>query len=365
MISPAVLVLSDDPTWLADAGEAVVRAGGVVVAECPDAVSVLAQAALDLGDVVLVDPRTLDLDRRVVVALRRRHLVVVAVSPSRDAPPRWGVPCLDNFAAALAWADRAKEPVTDTGEPLHPIVAVFGTRGAPGATTFATALAGGIAATQVCVALLDLDPRGGDVAHLLDLADDLGVVAATDAIAQDEPWAYTSTSGRLAVLGAPSRSWGRDVAPADIGLLLHAVRAEQTTVVDAGAVEAHLGDIATEVLACATHVLLVGRADRVALPHLMAAIAHLRPRARALTIVISQWRGAGSRAQIRKELSRRGLADDVVFVPDAASVDPLLEALLSGAEEQHQTRRGVQQHEDRHRHAGARLRLRLRAGRDG
>src|SRR5690349_8728195 len=98
----SVLLASDDPSWLARAGDAVIREGGVVAAECPDAVSVLAQAALDLADVVLTDGRT-DLDRDAVLWLRRRGLVVIEVSSATDHGSRNAMPHFADFADALSW----------------------------------------------------------------------------------------------------------------------------------------------------------------------------------------------------------------------------------------------------------------------
>lgn len=366
MTRPAVLALSDDPTWLADAAEAVVLAGGVVVAECADAVSVLALAALDLADVVLVDPSVLDLDRKVVVSLRRRGLDVVVVSSSIHISIPAGLSCFDDFGAALAWAaNRSALGAADREATSCPIVAVFGTRGAPGASTLAVALALRAAGTPSApIALLDLDARGGVAARLLDLGEDASVLSAADAMAHDEPWMPGASMQGLTVFGAPSRPWHDEVAPAEIGLLLDSVGADRTTIIDAGTAQVRVDDIGDVILTRATHVVLVGRADRVALPHLLETAAWLRPRTYALTIVVNQWRGGATRARIRRELRSLGVADHVRFVPQASAVEPLVEVLFSGAEEQHQSGRGVQQHEDRHRHAGARPRLRLRARRD-
>ena len=360
MRSLTVLLVSDDRSWLADAEEAVVLAGGVVVARCPDAVSALAQAALELVDVAVADSRTVDLDRDAVLRLRRRGMVVVRVSAERSVSDATA-PSFDDVRDAIGWAG-SRTAVLGSGpaKPRHALVAVFGVRGTPGASTVALALAK--AATRP-VALLDLDPRGGDLATILGLADGVSVTAATDAVAHGEAWAYTGHAGGAAFLAAPSRPWAGEVAPVDVGLLLDAVADARTTIVDGGLVGARLDDIAMQILARATSVVLVGRGDRVALPHVLRALDVLRPHASALTIVVNHGRGTDRPARVANEVRARGGA--VVEIPDATRVEPLVDAVFSGPEEQHEPGGGVEQHQDRHRHARGRLRLRLRAGRDG
>lgn len=330
MNSPAALLVSDDPGWLTAAGEAVVRAGGLVVADCPDAVSGLARAAVDAADLVLVDPGSIDLDRDLMLRLRRKALVVACVGtvPSIGIP----VPSFETAGDALAWASTRAGRVGAV-EPAWPVVAVFGTRGAPGATTFAIALARRAGPTA---ALLDLDSRGGCVGEVLGV-DGPTVLAAADALAHDAPWAFTRVSRRLAVLAAPSRPWAHHASPVDIGLVIDAVACERTTVIDAGAINGQVDEIATQILARATSVVLVGRAHRPGQRHLSQAIDVLRPLAASMTVVVSE----------------RTTADEVAA------------AVFSGAEEQHQTGRGVEEHQDRHGHSGRRLRLRLRRRGDG
>lgn len=330
LISPAVLLLSEDACWLTAVGEEVVRSGGLVVAECSDAVSVLARAAVGLGDVVLVDPRVLDLDRDVVLRLRRRGLVVggVGVPPAAGFP----VPCFDAAADAVAWTSTRAARVGAVSAPLRPVVAVFGTRGAPGATSLAVALA---RRAGHGAALLDLDPRGGCIAEMLGV-DGPNVLAAADSVAHDTPWAFTRSAKRLSVLTAPRRPWAAEVANVDIGLVIEAVARDRTTVIDAGAVGPDIDEIGAQILARATAVVLVGRTDLVGRGHLSRAIEVLRPEAANLTVVI----------------------------PEVTMIETIAEALFSGAEEQHQSGRGVDQHQDRHRHSRGPLRLRLRRSRD-
>ena len=355
VVAPSVLVVSADPSWLAEAGAAVIQAGGLVAAVCPDVVSALAQASLGLADVVLLDPDTSDLDRHGVLALRRRGLEVASVSRGTSSTV---APDFEDFGAALAWATArrgAARPSTGT----QPLIAIVGNRGAPGASTLAAALATRAASISKCrIALLDLDTRGGDLARMLDGVDEVGILRALDAVAREEAWSYSSVGAGLSVLGAPARPWAHETTHGDVGLLLDAIGRERGAVVDVGVVEGS-NDIADEVLARATHVLLVGRADRVARPHLLRAATRLRGDDVALTVVINEGRSE-SECRVRAP----DLADDVVVLPDAAAVDRLIELVGLGPEQEHQAGRRVQQHEDRHRHAGARLRARLRARRD-
>lgn len=327
MSTPAVLLASEDGLWLAAAGEAVVRSGGVVVAECPDVVSLLAYASLDLADTVLVDSRTVTLDRAALIALRRRGLGVATVAGGERGAGR-----LVAFEAALTPTRVAEVTVG------HPVLAIVGSKGAPGATRLAIATARRVAENRR-TALIELDPRGGDIAAYLEVAEDASVLLAMEALASDASWSFSCHRGGLAVLVAPSRpTWSADAVPADVGLLIDTVRQERCVIVDAGAVGSSVDPIGLEVLRRATHTVLVGRGDRVGLVRLRQARAVLQRHARDVIVMTDTWRAAD------------------------------LAALL-GAEQQHQAGRGVEQHHDRHRNArrGALLlgNLRRRHQRDG
>lgn len=334
MSFPAVILGSEDPSWLRAAGEAVVRSGGMVVAAGPDVVSLLAYAALDLADVVLVDPETLTLDRAALIRLRRRGLRVISVSGHAPGVGRSGT-----FEGALA---EASKPEGITGQP---VVAIFGSKGAPGATRLAIATAQALAGDDRPTALLDLDPRGGDVAGYLEIAEEISVLVAMEALTAGVSWSFTRQRGALAVLAAPTRpTWCQDVVAADVGLLLDAVRGERSVVVDAGVVGASVDEFSEEILRRATHVVLVGRTDRIARPHLRHAASLLAPIPDA--------------GETRAVHVMTDLTDVPSMVQAAADV-----AALLGAEEQHQPGRGVEQHRDRHRNPRRRSRLLGHVGR--
>lgn len=318
MSSPAVLIGSEDARWLRAAGEAVVRAGGVVVAECPDVVSLLAHAALDLADLVLIDPLTLTLDRAALIRLRRRGLRVVPVSA-----PAAGSGHFVSFEEALRGAAASE---VRGGKP---IVAIFGCRGAPGTTRLAIAAAQALARTDQATALLDLDPRGGAVAAYLRVPEDTSALVAMEALAAGGSWSFTYRRRALAVLVAPSRpGWCLDIVPADVGLLLDAVCQDRAVIVDAGAVGATVDELTHEILRRATRVVLVGRDDAVGRVHLVHA---------------------------QSLLARH--VGEVIVVTDTTEAGSADLARLLGTEQQHQAGRGVDQHRDRHGHTRRRPRL--------
>lgn len=309
MTPRSVLLASDDAAWLAAAGEAVVRAGGVVVAQCPDVVALLAHSSLRLADLALVDPATVALDRRALVQVRRQGVEVAQVSPHAPGADRFVT-----FAEALM-----QRPSSIACPPDRPLYAIFGTRGAPGATSLAIRVARALASAGTPTALLDLDARGGDIAAHLALAEEVSALVAMEALADGASWSFTAERDGLAVLAAPTRpDWTDDVVPADVALLLDAVRAHRSVIVDAGAVGGALEELSLEIVRRATQVVVVAREDRVSEVHLT--------RAKAL-------------------LERH--APRVIVVRDADAAAAIARVL--GAEEQHQPGGGVGQHQDRHR----------------
>ncbi|MGN6162645.1 MAG: hypothetical protein ACTHOG_13210 [Marmoricola sp.] len=342
----AVVLLSQDPDWLAEAGGAVLRSGGLVLAECDDAVTLLAQAALGLLDVALCDPR-IALDRDVVLKLRRRDVVVAIVGEGGDPDL---APTFRSVGDALTWA---VEGGGSAGQAAHPLVAFFGSRGTPGATTVAIATAMRLALEGAPrLALVDLDPRGGTIAaHLGLTADD--VVVAADAAARRQPWRYTATTGRVGLLAAPARAtWSQEVAGVEIGLLLDEILRERPVLVDGGLVDRAMPDVTREVLARAQQIFVVGCASSIALTSLAQAVTLLRTYAPQTVVVLNEGRGAAARSGA----AALRAAGPTVSIPDAVSVQAVVDLVRLGAEQEHQAGRGVEQHQDRHRHARRRPR---------
>lgn len=310
MTSLAVLLASDNPGWLLAAEDVAQRAGHIVIGDCADGLSLLAQASLGLANAALLDP-ALAVGPAPVRALRRSGLAVVEVGP--DA----------SFESALAWlASERGRCAVGRLEEGKPLIAVFGCKGAPGATTLAIDLARRVGRHRPAV-LVDLDLRGGDIGAYLKLPEYPTVVSAAQAIAHGKAWRFTRVGRNLSVLAAPSRArWDREVVPADIGRLLDGLG---LCVIDGGSVESEPSEITRQVLARAASVVLIGGTDSVAKIHLARARAILEKFTDSIQVVT---RGDTE------------LAERVVI------------AYASDAEEKREAGEGVEQHQEAHRRSG-------------
>ena len=183
MMMFALLLTSGDPSWLLAAEEVAVLEGHVVVGQCPDTISLLAQSALGIADLVILGPDLLDIDRPVTVRLRRLGLMVVQVGGFPGVAPSFAT-----VEAALDGASAASRASLETRK--ADLVVVCGCKGSPGATRFALDLAQALArpsGRDGAVSLLDLDPRGGDIATYLGLPSHPNLLTATDAIEHGQP----------------------------------------------------------------------------------------------------------------------------------------------------------------------------------
>ncbi|HWU31878.1 MAG TPA: hypothetical protein VN108_03330 [Marmoricola sp.] len=306
MTALGVLLASDDPGWLLAAEDVAHRAGHVVIGDCADEVSLLAQASLGLADAVLLDP-ALRVGPIAVHELRRSGLAVAEVGPD------------SSVESMLAWlASELGRCAAGTRNEGQSLIAVFGCKGAPGATTLAIDLARMIGQYRP-VALVDLDRRGGDIGSYLRLPEHPTVVSAAQAIAHGAPWHFTVTKRNLSVLAAPSRpEWDREVVPADVGLLLDDLA---LGVIDGGSVESEPDEILRHVLARATSVVLVGGASAVADIHLVRAQAALERFTDSLQVVTHRHPG------LTEQLAR---------------------GYVSDTEEKRQPRKGVEKHQEPH-----------------
>jgi hypothetical protein len=175
-------------------------------------------------------------------------------------------------------------------------------------------------------------------------------------VARQQAWEYSAETKSLGVLVAPSRrTWSTEVAPVDVGLLLDEISAERPVIIDAGAFDGSIDGIAHEILVRAEQVLIVGCTNAIALPGLLQAIQVLEKHASRLVVVINEGRCPEDR-DWRNLLRTEGVAAEVVRIPSASGIAGVLDVLQLGAEEQHEPRGRVEQHQDRHRNAGRRSR---------
>lgn len=166
------------------------------------------------------------------------------------------------------------------------IIAVLGTKGAPGATTVAIRLAAEFAARGVSTALVDLDPDGGDLVAFLGLDPRRNLFTLSHLAAAGGPSPELAEGegqelapGLFVLGGIPRREMAGDVPPAVVGDLLRLLRTRH------GAVVLDVGRDPTEPLArvgleAADTFLLVARADLVGAFNAQRVLAALEPRVR-------------------------------------------------------------------------------------
>ena len=229
---------------------------------------------------------------------------------------------------------------------------MWGPVGAPGRTTIALALAGELASRGRQATLLDIDPWGGTVGqHLGILSEVSGLLAASRAAASG-----TLTPERVEELcvgvgrhlrvltGLPTADRWSEVGGGTVEQVLDVARQCGDVIVDVGYAldpEALGGwsgrppreHLATEAVAAADLVVLVGAPDPVGLTRLVRAVAELadvRPEGPDLVVLNRMRPTIGWSADEVADLVRRAAPDaPVVALPeDRAGVD---RALAEGA----------------------------------
>jgi hypothetical protein len=165
------------------------QVAGQVVHRCYDLGDLLAVAAAGQAEAAVVAAGTRWLDRDALTRLAAAGLAVVGVAPAGDEDSerrlrqlglqhlasdtdRPGVLVERARAALAAEPDPTEEPPAPVeapaqadGQPRRTLVAVWGSKGAPGRTTVAVNLAFEAAAAGNEVLLVDADTYGGAIAH--------------------------------------------------------------------------------------------------------------------------------------------------------------------------------------------------------
>ncbi|MGW9827670.1 MinD-like ATPase involved in chromosome partitioning or flagellar assembly [Brevibacterium pityocampae] len=338
-----------------------------VIRRPADEVELLAAGAAGVGDVVVLGQHFLGADAEVV---RRLHAHAVRVLGLADDPAvltDWGVPTTvspwatpEELAAAVRAAAAAvptpprpaEPPRTAGGGAPGPVIAVWGTGGAPGRSTVAAALAHTLARTAGPTVLVDADTVAASQAALLGLLDDAPQIAALCRAAASGGTAaalarhVSAIDEHFAVVTGLSRAerWP-EVRPGVLAEVLTALaRAYTCTVVDVSDrvdpddpyADPHYDrhGATRAVLDRADHVVVVAAGDPIGLQRLVRLLETERGIAVRddCTVVVNRVRagsvGPGPEARIRATLERFAGLTGVHLVPDdRAAADA---ALLAG-----------------------------------
>ena len=271
------------------------------------------------GSVLATDAvvQTVDLPKASTFGAASDVSVVTLVVPAAAAA---------KIAAASGAGKIALARVARRGGGLMPLLAVAGVKGAPGATTFAVALAGVLPGPAL---LADLDLAGSDLSLRYrdpagqPLDPDRGLLslaaAAHRGAADPGPHVQHLAGGLPVLLGltAPEQAGGLATAWPHVEAGLAA--APGTVVADCGRLTAPAA--APPVLRSADAVLLVARTD-------VASLAHLRERVRA----VAEARGVRRPAAGRPASEAAGAVGVVLVAPQRErGVDAEVQRLLDAA----------------------------------
>lgn len=379
-----ILTAVTDASWEADlvAGLDGAELGVIVVRRCVDVADLLAAAAAQTAEAVVLSADLRRLDREVlgrleaagvaVVALvergddqaerRLRQLGVAAVLPTdagivaiaealQAAVAAAGRPPTGSFGDPLASIPRLgavpEEPATPIGGGR--ICAVWGPTGAPGRTTVAVGLADEASRLGVPTLLVDADTYGGSIGQVLGFLDESpGLAAAARLAGQgrlDLP-ALTGLARRtgpgLRVLTGITRAdrWpelpgaavdavldlGRRLATLTVVDCGFSLEQDEEIVYDTAAPRRNGATLAA--MAMADTVLVVGAADPVGMHRLIRALLDLRevlPGSPASVVINKVRRGitpGDPEPQTSAALMRHAGVVDAVFLPyDRAALD--------------------------------------------
>lgn len=329
MTRGAVVAAGGAP-WEAQVLDEIERSDGLrLVRRCLDVAEVLSLS--ELCDVAVVSTDLAHLSADAVMTLERDGVQVIGIGAEASGR-RIGIRTIVEPGAlhsAVASAPSASASELPAGRPAQ-VVAVWGPHGAPGrsvvAASVATLLSGGVG--RVC--LVDADPRGGSLAQMFALLDDVsGLVAACRSAdrgraADIMSHAVSVAPGLRVITGVPRAEMWSQVRRGPFELVLqHLMSTCSAVVVDTGPA---LDDHTKLILDRATDVIVVGRADPVGLARLVRALHDLRDvRPRPPDVVtVNQLRATSSWSarDIEGALVRlAGISPDVIIDADYRALD--------------------------------------------
>ena len=328
-MSLAVVVAAGGAPWEGDVLEEIDRSPALrLMRRCLDLAEVLALS--ELCDVAVVSTDLAGIGADSVSVLERHGVRVVGIGDELRGH-RLGITMVqpghlhDGVAAPTGATEHSiVEP------PGSSIIAVWGPHGAPGRSVIAVTLAAILARRTSRVALVDADPRGGAVAQLLGLLDDVSGLAAACRSADrgDSAGILDHTvavgPGLRVLTGVPRADMWPQVRRVPFELVLqHLAGACDHVIVDTGP---SLDDHTRLLLDAASQVIVVGRADPVGLARLVRAMHELgeMPCAADKIVVVNQLRSSStwSARDINGALERlAGVTPDEVLAADYRTLD--------------------------------------------
>ncbi|CAN5364593.1 P-loop NTPase [soil metagenome] len=354
------------------------RHGIVVLKRCVDVADLLATAASGQAQVAVLGVDTPGLDAPAVDLLLRSGVRPVAVSgpgspeAARARAARVGIAVVVGSADLASLPDVVTDVVTDvmtvvdaSAAPTLPGVpvatpaldgrayVVWGPAGAPGRSTVAAAVAGGMARRRSRTVLVDADPYGGTIAQQLGILDEVsGLLAAarlssSGQLAHRFPSVQRGVDAHLSVVsGLPRPDRWVEVRGGSVEHLVEVARGHGDVVVDTGFCleedPAHdfgsrpgRNQLTLGALEAADEVLVVGAADPVGLSRLARGLAELRELVPGLPLRVVVNRMRSSLGWSEKQITAMvagvldtSAAHSLHFLPDdRAAVD---RALVTG-----------------------------------
>jgi MinD-like ATPase involved in chromosome partitioning or flagellar assembly len=289
---------------------------------CLDVPEVLALA--DHCDVAVVSTDLVGMDADSVELLQRRGVRVVGIGDD-DRATRLGMVVARPGAIEAALSEpRPAEP-----QAHGDVIVVWGPHGAPGRSVVAASVASAWAAGGQRVTLIDADSRGGALAQLFALLDDVsGLIAACRSANHGElrdiaEYAVDVESGLRLLTGvARADMWAQVRLGPFERVVRHVGQTSDVVVVDVGP---GIDDAVRHVLEIARRVIVVGRSDPVGLARLIRSLHDLRDVvAIDPVVVINQVRStsAWSERDVTEALLRLAGVRPDIFVPaDHRSLD--------------------------------------------
>lgn len=240
---------------------------------CLDVADVLSLA--EHCDVAVLSTDLAGLDADTVATLQRHGVRVIGIG---DGDRAFDLGMLVARPGRLE--EVVQEPVITTAPAAGTVIAVWGPHGAPGRSVVAASVGAALADRGQKVALVDADARGGALAQMFALLDDVsGLVAACRSAnhghVQDIVGQAVDIEPGLKLLSGVARAdmWAQ-VRPGPFERVIQQLAQScDVVVVDLGP---GLGDAEKHVLDVARHVVVVGRADPVGLARLVRTLHDLR-----------------------------------------------------------------------------------------
>jgi len=311
-----ILVLAAGAEWESAMLTLLEGAGSVVLLRrCVDIDDLLASLTLGQADGAVVSLDVPGLDADAVAQIRRAGAALVAVVPTMTEAAgaraaRIGAVRTVEAAALATILDllaegegpvpaSAPDQVASEGVALpgerpasHRVLCICGTRGAPGASTVAVALAAVLSGRGEPVTLIDADPRGGTVAQQLGVLDEVSGLLAVARMAPTgeigTSWlrhARTVAPSWLVVTGLPRADRWREIPDGALEELIDSAAQSGWVVLDAG------DEPSEETLGAADEVIVVGSPDPVGLTRVCRTAAGLSEQVAApVRVVVNRWR---------------------------------------------------------------------------